>query len=265
MDDYSYIKSYLTKFNLNTICESGNCPNRGECWQAQTATFMILGDTCTRSCKFCNVKKGVPLPEDCSEPESVAEAVHRLKLKHCVITSVTRDDLDDGGSIIWTETVKAIRKKNPLITIETLIPDFNGNEKNLQRIIDVAPEIISHNLETVKRLTPAIRNYAKYELSLNVIKHISQAGIRSKSGIMLGLGETREDILEAMDDLIQAGCEVLTLGQYLQPSRINLPVLEYIEPPVFEEYKRIAETKGFKKVESGPLVRSSYNSNKHLR
>ena len=265
IDEYTYIKSYLNQFHLHTICESGNCPNQAECWKAKTATFMILGDQCSRTCRFCNVKKGNPCGTDPNEPESVANVVELMKLKHCVITSVTRDDLNDGGSGIWAETVQAIRKKNPSPSIETLIPDFNGNRDNLQHVIDAAPQIISHNLETVRRLTPTIRVQAKYDVSLNVIKMISDSGIRSKSGIMLGLGESDDDILETMDDLLAAGCEVFTLGQYLQPTRKNIPVVEYVEPEKFEKYKTIALSKGFKVVESGPLVRSSYNSHKHLR
>lgn len=265
IDEYSYIKSYLNQFHLHTICESGNCPNQAECWKAKTATFMILGDQCTRTCRFCNVKKGNPSGTDPNEPESVANVVELMKLKHCVITSVTRDDLSDGGSSIWAKTVVAIRKKNPLTTIETLIPDFNENIVDLQRVIEAAPEIISHNLETVRRLTPTIRIQAKYNVSLKVIKMISDSGIRSKSGIMLGLGESEDDVLETMDDLLAAGCEVFTLGQYLQPTRKNIPVLKYVEPEKFEKYKTIALSKGFKVAESGPLVRSSYNSHKHLR
>jgi len=226
---------------------------------------MILGDQCSRTCRFCNVKKGNPSEPDPNEPENVADVVKLMKLRHCVITSVTRDDLEDGGSITWAETVKAIRRKNPLTTVEALIPDFKGKDDDLQRVINAAPEIISHNLETVKRLTPIIRVQAKYEISLEVVRRISESGIRSKSGIMLGLGETEEDILETMDDLISTRCEVLTLGQYLQPTRANIPVVKYIEPETFEKYKHIALSKGFKVVESGPLVRSSYNSHNHLR
>ena len=264
-DEYSAMKSHLNKNKLHTICESGNCPNRATCWHTGTATFLILGNICSRNCKFCDVKSGKPSEPDIKEPESVAEAVFQMKLKHCVITSVTRDDLADGGAEIWAETIKAVRRKNFGITIETLIPDFNGNANDITKVMDAKPDIISHNLETVKRLTPSIRSKASYAISLNVIKIISDFGIRSKSGIMLGLGENENDIVETMHDLLNAGCEVLTLGQYLQPSRINIPVREYIEPQRFEKYKQMALMLGFPVVESGPLVRSSFNSHLHLR
>ncbi len=258
--EYSYIKKYLDQFKLHTICESGSCPNQAECWGQKTATFMILGDICTRSCKFCNVKSGSPEKIDAEEPEKVANAILALNLKHCVITSVTRDDLEDGGAGIWSDTVNAVRKINPETTIETLIPDFQGKLENLRKLIDSKPEIISHNLETVERLTKQVRNKASYNVSLEVIKCISRAGIISKSGIMLGLGETENEIIETMDDLLEAGCQIFTIGQYLQPSKRNIPVYEYVEPERFHKYREIALTKGFKYAESGPLIRSSYNS-----
>jgi lipoic acid synthetase len=236
----------------------------GECWGAGTATFMILGNICTRSCGFCAVATGRPSSVDLKEPENVAESVRLMGIKHCVITSVDRDDLPDGGSIIWAETIRAIRKSNPETTMETLIPDFQGNWENLQRVIDVRPEIISHNLETVRRLTKQVRIQAKYDRSLEVLKRIKSSGIRTKSGIMLGLGETNDEILESMQDLLTSGVDVLTLGQYLQPSKQHLQVVEYITPEIFAEYKMIGLDMGFKYVESGPLVRSSYHAEKHL-
>jgi len=262
--EYAQVKFYLGSQKLHTICESGNCPNLGECWAAGNATFMILGDVCTRSCGFCNVKTGKPLPPDFGEPLRIAEAVKLMNLKHCVITSVDRDDLEDGGSVIWAETVLAIKKLNPATTIETLIPDFQGNKNNLQRVTETKPEIISHNLETVERLTKFVRKQAIYERSIEVIKNISEAGIKSKSGIMLGLGETEEEVLKTMDDLINVGCKIFTIGQYLQPTQNHLPVIEYIHPDVFEKYKIAGIEKGFEFVESGPLVRSSYHAEKQI-
>ena len=236
----------------------------GECWGAGTATFMILGNICTRSCGFCAVATGRPLSVDINEPSRVAESVQLMGLKHCVITSVDRDDLKDGGSLIWVETIKAIRKASPRTTLETLIPDFQGNLENLQRLIDVAPEIISHNLETVRRLTKQVRVQAKYDRSLEVLRHISNSGLRTKSGVMLGLGESESEVLETIDDLVNAGVNILTLGQYLQPTKAHLPVMEFIHPDTFQKYKNIALKKGFRYVESGPLVRSSYHAEKHL-
>ncbi len=262
--EYAHLKQKLKTNNLHTICESGQCPNIGECWKAGTATFMILGDICTRSCKFCAVKKGKPLPPDFSEPDRVAAAVASMHIKHCVLTSVDRDDLPDGGAAIWAETVRAIKKLNQNITIECLIPDFKGNYSHLQQLIDTKPEIISHNLETVRRLTKEIRVYANYERSLEVLHYINKAGITSKSGIMLGLAETEEEIYETMDDLLKVNCKILTMGQYLQPSYQNYPVKKYITPEKFSEYKHIALNKGFIYVESSPLVRSSYHAEKHL-
>jgi lipoic acid synthetase len=236
----------------------------GECWGAGTATFMILGNICTRSCGFCNVATGKPKAVDLQEPERVAESVRLMNVKHCVITSVDRDDLKDGGSIIWVETINAIRKTSPQTKFETLIPDFQGKWENLQRIIDAQPDIVSHNLETVRRLTKQVRIQAKYDRSLEVLKRLKDAGVKTKSGIMLGLGETEQEIIETMDDLRSVGCDVLTMGQYLQPTSKHLPVVEFIRPEVFEKYKNIGLSKGFRFVESGPLVRSSYHAEKHI-
>jgi len=263
-DNYLKVRNLVTKHKLHTICQSGNCPNMGECWGAGTATFMILGNICTRSCGFCAVATGKPLPVDPDEPKHVAESVKLMGVKHCVITSVDRDELADGGSVIWAETVKEIRKQSPGTTLETLIPDFRGNWENLQRIIDVAPEIVSHNMETVRRLTKQVRIQAKYDRSLEVLQRLKQGGMKTKSGIMLGLGEKEEEVLETMDDLINAGLDILTIGQYLQPTRKHLPVLVYVNPATFEMYKKAGVAKGFRVVESGPLVRSSYHAEKHL-
>jgi lipoyl synthase len=260
---YSRVRNLSLKHNLHTICSSGNCPNIGECWSNGTATFMILGDVCTRNCKFCGVKTGKPGPVDLEEPLRLAETIRTLELSHCVITSVDRDDLPDGGAGIWAETIRSIKKLNPLTTIEVLIPDFNGEETLVQMIIDEKPEVISHNLETVRRLTPLIRSKARYETSLKVIRTIAASRIRAKSGIMLGLGETREEVLETMDDLLEAGCEVLTIGQYLAPTAGHMKVAEYVDPRQFEEYGRTGLQKGFRFVESSPLVRSSYHAEKH--
>jgi lipoic acid synthetase len=262
--EYAEVRKLVTTHKLHTICESGNCPNMGECWGAGTATFMILGNICTRSCGFCAVATGRPLAVDFDEPARVAESVRLMKVKHCVITSVDRDELKDGGSIIWEQTVRAIRKASPETTLETLIPDFAGKWENLQRIIDVAPEIVSHNLETVKRLTKGVRIQAKYDRSLEVLFRLKQGGLKTKSGIMLGLGETFDETVEAMDDLRTAGVDILTLGQYLQPTPKHLPVQEFIKPAIFAELKTIGLEKGFRFVESGPLVRSSYHAEKHL-
>jgi lipoyl synthase len=262
--EYANLREIVTTHKLHTICESGNCPNMGECWGAGTATFMILGNICTRSCGFCAVATGKPLAVDLQEPQRVANSVRLMKVKHCVITSVDRDDLKDGGSCIWFETIMAVREMNPGTTMETLIPDFQGKWENLQRLIDASPEIISHNLETVRRLTKQVRIQAKYDRSLEVLKRVKAAGVKTKSGIMLGLGETREEVIEAMDDLRTAGCDVLTLGQYLQPTKAHLPVFRFIAPWEFAEYKEIGLAKNFRYVESGPLVRSSYHAEKHL-
>ncbi|MGE0638040.1 MAG: lipoyl synthase [Bacteroidia bacterium] len=263
-ESYLKVREIVSKHKLHTICQSGNCPNMGECWGAGTATFMILGNICTRSCGFCAVATGRPLPVDTEEPKRVAESVKLMGVKHCVITSVDRDELKDGGSIIWAETIKEIRKVSPTTTLETLIPDFRGDWENLQRIIDVAPEIVSHNMETVRRLTKEVRIQAKYDRSLEVLKRLKQGGMRTKSGIMVGLGEKEEEVLETMDDLINVGLDVLTIGQYLQPTRKHLPVVEFVKPATFELYKKAGLAKGFRYVESGPLVRSSYHAEKHL-
>ncbi len=263
-EEYKKVRNIVSEHKLHTICESGNCPNMGECWGAGTATFMILGNICTRSCGFCAVKTGRPLPADYNEPERVANSVKLMNVKHCVITSVDRDDLKDGGSIIWAETVNKVREFSPGTTMETLIPDFKGQWENLQRIIDVAPEIVSHNLETVRRLTREVRIQAKYDRSLEVIKRLKEGGMRTKSGVMLGLGETEEEVIETMQDLVNAGCDILTLGQYLQPTPKHLPVKEFITPGQFTKFKEIGLEMGFRYVESGPLVRSSYHAEKHM-
>lgn len=262
---YTELRNLVDKYKLNTICTSGSCPNMGECWTEGTATFMILGNTCTRSCGFCGVKTGRPETVDWEEPEKVARSIKLMKIKHAVITSVDRDDLKDGGSIIWAETINAIRRANPETTLETLIPDFQGNKTNIDRILAVAPEVISHNLETVRRLTREVRIQAKYDRSLEVLKYMKDQGQRrTKSGIMLGLGETEDEVLETMQDLANAKVDVLTIGQYLQPSKKHLPVIEFITPEQFMKYKEIGMTMGFKYVESGALVRSSYKAQRHL-
>ncbi|MBL7923211.1 MAG: lipoyl synthase [Bacteroidia bacterium] len=263
-EEYRKVRDLVSQNKLHTICSSGNCPNMGECWGAGTATFMILGNICTRSCAFCAVATGRPGAVETDEPMRVANSVKLMGVKHCVITSVDRDDLKDGGSAIWVETIRAIRLLSPGTTLETLVPDFQGKWENLQLVIDEAPEIISHNLETVRRLTRQVRIQAKYDRSLEALNRISTAGVRAKSGIMLGLGETEKEVLESMDDLKKAGVSILTLGQYLQPTRSHLPVAEFIHPEVFKRYKQAGLEKGFKYVESGPLVRSSYHAEKHL-
>ncbi|MDR9397514.1 MAG: lipoyl synthase [Salibacter sp.] len=262
--EYREVREIVDNYKLHTICESGNCPNMGECWGAGTATFMILGNVCTRSCGFCNVATGKPETVDPFEPVRVAKSVKLMGVKHCVLTSVDRDDLKDGGSEIWAETVRAVRRLSPGTTLETLIPDFRGEWDNLQRVVEVAPEIVSHNLETVRRLTKQVRIQAKYDRSLEVLFRLKKGGMTTKSGIMLGLGETEEEILETMDDLRSVGVSIMTLGQYLQPTPNHLPVDEFITPEKFAEYKRIGLEKGFKYVESGPLVRSSYHAEKHI-
>jgi lipoic acid synthetase len=262
--EYAQVRDLVDTHKLHTICESGNCPNMGECWGAGTATFMILGNICTRSCSFCAVATGRPLAVDIDEPNRVANSVKLMQVKHCVITSVDRDDLKDGGSIIWAETINAIRRESPETTLETLLPDFRGVWENLERVLETRPEVVSHNIETVRRLTKEVRIQAKYDRSLDCLKHIAAAGLRTKSGIMLGLSETEEDVLEAMDDLLEAGVQILTLGQYLQPTRNHHPVIDWIHPDQFERYKQIGLDMGFRYVESGPLVRSSYHAEKHL-
>jgi lipoyl synthase len=262
--EYAMVREIVDTHKLHTICESGNCPNMGECWGAGTATFMILGNVCTRSCGFCAVATGRPSAVDKEEPKRVAQSIKLMGVKHAVITSVDRDDLKDGGSTIWAETINAVREISPETTMETLIPDFQGKWENLERVIAVRPEIISHNLETVRRLTKQVRVQAKYDRSLEALKRVKEAGIKTKSGIMLGLGESKEEVIETMNDLRSVGVDILTLGQYLQPTKNHLPVAEFITPELFAEYKEIALAKGFRYVESGPLVRSSYHAEKHL-
>ena len=263
---YMGVREVVEQNNLHTICTSGKCPNIAECWGNGTATFMILGEICTRSCKFCATKTGKPLPPDWQEPERLSETIRLMKLNHCVITSVDRDDLEDGGAAIWAATIREIKKKNPETTIEALIPDFNANTEHIQQVINAAPEIISHNLETVRRLTPIIRSKAKYEVSLKTLEIISQSSsVRAKSGIMAGLGETEEEVYKTMDELLETGCRIMTIGQYLQPRLENWPVHEYITPEQFEKYKNAGLEKGFEIVESAPLVRSSYHAEKHIK
>lgn len=261
---YKNVRNLVSEHKLHTICESGNCPNMGECWGAGTATFMILGNVCTRSCSFCAVSTGRPDKVDLFEPARVANSVKLMDVKHAVITSVDRDDLKDGGSEIWVSTVKAIRRKSPKTTLETLIPDFAGKWENLQQIIDVAPEIVSHNIETVRRLTKAIRIQAKYNRSLEVLLRLKQGGMKTKSGLMLGLGESDEEVLETMDDLRAVNVDIMTIGQYLQPTPKHAPVVDFITPEKFAFYKEEGLKMGFRFVESGPLVRSSYHAEKHL-
>jgi lipoic acid synthetase len=261
---YIQLKDIVKKEKLHTICESGLCPNRGECWGAGTATFMILGNICTRSCKFCNVTTANPLPVDPNEALRVAESVKKMELKHCVITSVDRDDLPDYGAQHWANTINKVKELNPNTTIETLIPDFNGEEKWLDLIIEQKPNIVSHNLETVEFLTPQIRTKATYKTSLSVLSYLKEKGMITKSGIMLGLGETEKQILQTMDSLREINCDIFTIGQYLRPSNNNIEVKKYITPEKFRDYKTIATEKGFKKVESSPLVRTSYHSEQHL-
>lgn len=263
-ENYRKVRSLVDEHKLHTICESGSCPNMGECWGEGTATFMILGNICTRSCGFCAVQTGRPDEVDVYEPGRVANSVKIMGVKHAVITSVDRDDLKDGGSEIWAQTVRAIRHQSPGTTLETLIPDFAGKWENLQQIIDVAPEIVSHNLETVRRLTKQVRIQAKYDRSLEVLFRLKKGGMRTKSGVMLGLGETHEEIIETMEDLRAVGVDILTLGQYLQPTPKHLPVAEFVTPERFDEYQRIGLEMGFRYVESGPLVRSSYHAEKHI-
>jgi lipoic acid synthetase len=263
-EEYRKVRGLVSEHKLHTICESGNCPNMGECWGAGTATFMILGNICTRSCGFCAVATGRPSAVDLKEPERVAESVRLMQVKHCVITSVDRDDLKDGGATVWVETIRAIRRESPGTTMETLIPDFQGNWENLQMVINEKPEVISHNLETVKRLTRQVRVQAKYERSLDVLKRIADSGVHAKSGIMLGLGESQEEVLDSMKDLRNSGVVILTLGQYLQPTKNHLPVAEFITPDAFAALKEKGLAMGFRYVESGPLVRSSYHAEKHI-
>ena len=263
-EGYRKVKQIVESHGLHTICSSGNCPNLGECWGAGTATFMILGEICTRSCRFCATRTGKPLPVDEQEPQRVAESVKLMNLKHCVITSVDRDDLEDGGASIWAEAIKAVRKENPETTIEVLIPDFQGRKEHLDLVLKQKPDIVAHNLETVRRLTPMVRSAANYDRSLQVISWIAESGFTAKSGIMVGLGEKDEEIMETMDDLLEAGCRVMTIGQYLQPSLKHLPVEEYIHPDIFAKYREVGLKEGFRVVESNPLVRSSYHAEQQL-
>ncbi len=262
--EYVALKNLAATQQLNTICVSGNCPNKAECWGASTASFMILGEKCTRNCRFCDVKNMIPDAVDLEEPIRLAETIKTLKIKHCVITSVTRDDLDDGGAALWALTIRTVKAVNPGITMETLIPDFYANKELIQQVIDARPEVISHNMETVRRLTPKVRDIARYDRSLKVIEIIAASGIVPKSGIMVGLGETEEEVLQTMDDLLKAGCRVLTIGQYLQPTSHHLKIEEFIKPEIFIKYREAALEKGFKMVESSPLVRSSYRAERHV-
>lgn len=263
---YTELRGLVDKYELHTICTSGSCPNMGECWGEGTATFMILGNICTRSCGFCGVQTGRPDTVDWSEPEKVARSIKIMSIKHAVITSVDRDDLPDQGTIIWTETVKAIRRMNPNTTLETLIPDFQGREDLLDRIIEVAPEVVSHNMETVRRLTREVRIQAKYDRSLEALKYLKDQGVqRTKSGLMLGLGETEEEVIASMEDLRNAKVDIITLGQYLQPSKKHLPVANFITPEQFKKYEVLGKEMGFRHVESGALVRSSYKAHKHIQ
>lgn len=262
-EGYSQVKNLLARHKLNTICTSGNCPNKGECWGDRTASFMILGDTCTRNCRFCNVRNAIPLPPDDEEPGRLAETIKTLGLKHVVITSVDRDDLPDGGAAFWAKTIRTVKEINPDLTIESLIPDFNGCENLLDLVINENPEVISHNLETVERVTPMVRNMAIYRRSLGVLAYIASLGITAKTGIMLGLGETRDEVLQTMADARNSGCSVFTIGQYLQPSAHHYPVKEFVEPGVFEFYRAEGLKLGFVYVESSPLVRSSYHASRH--
>ena len=262
---YTETKRIVESHCLHTICSSGRCPNMGECWGKGTATFMIAGDICTRSCKFCNTQTGRPLPLDPDEPAHVAESIALMKLSHAVITSVDRDDLPDLGAAHWAQTIREIKRLNPETTTEVLIPDFQGRKELVDQVIKACPEIISHNMETVKRISPQVRSAANYHTSLEVIRQIAESGITAKSGIMVGLGETPAEVEELMDDLISVGCKILTIGQYLQPTHKHFPVAAYITPEQFAVYKETGLKKGFEQVESAPLVRSSYHAEKQIR
>ncbi len=263
-ESYRNVRNIVSEHKLHTICQSGNCPNMGECWGAGTATFMILGNICTRSCGFCSVATGRPLAADPFEPARVARSVQLMGVKHCVITSVDRDDLEDGGANIWAATIRAVRRQSPQTKLETLIPDFKGEWQNLAIVLEARPEVLSHNLETVRRLTRKVRVQAKYDRSLEVLMRAKRAGLRTKSGIMLGLGEQDHEVLETLDDLRSVGCDVVTLGQYLQPTKAHLPVVEFVHPDRFAFFEKEALQRGFTFVESGPLVRSSYHAEKHV-
>lgn len=262
--EYSRVRSIIDTHKLHTVCESAMCPNMGECWSAGTATFMILGNVCTRSCNFCAVITGKPTELDTDEPYRVAEAVQLMRLKHCVITSVNRDELKDGGASVWAKTIEEVRRLNPNTTIEVLIPDFKGKLEPLQMVLEQCPDILNHNTETIPRLYRRVRPQAKFEWSMNVIRQAKNAGLRTKSGIMLGLGENKDEILFVMDSLLQNGCDIMTMGQYLQPTKQHLPVERYVTPDEFEELKQTALQKGFKYVESAPLVRSSYHAERQV-
>ncbi len=263
-ESYKHVRGLVDSHQLHTICESGNCPNMGECWGEGTATFMILGNICTRSCQFCAVATGRPKPVEWDEPQRVAEAVYLMKVKHAVLTSVDRDELPDGGSIIWANTIKAIKALTPETTLETLIPDFRGIQEQIDRIIEAAPEVVSHNMETVERNTRRVRVQAKYDRSLGVLEALKKGGRRTKTGLMLGIGEEKHEIIQTMKNLVNVGCDVLTLGQYLQPTSKHLPVQRFVHPDEFTELRQIGYELGFDYVESGPLVRSSYHSEKHV-
>ena len=263
--NYRAVRNVVDQYKLHTICESGRCPNMGECWGEGTATFMILGNICTRSCGFCNVATGRPLPVDWDEPDRVARSIQRMKIKHAVLTSVDRDDLADGGSIIWAETVAAVRRLSPGTTMETLIPDFRGITDQIDRIVEAAPEVVSHNMETVRRLTRQVRIQAQYDRSLEVLRYLKVNGVnRTKTGIMLGLGETEDELYQTLDEVRSVGVDVVTLGQYLKPSPRHLPVQRFVEPEEFERLGAYARTLGFRHVESSPLVRSSYHAERHV-
>jgi len=263
-EGYKNVRNLVDSHKLHTICESGNCPNMGECWGAGTATFMILGNICTRSCGFCAVATGRPEPVDWDEPQRVAESIFLMKVRHAVITSVDRDELKDGGSEVWYNTIRAVKALNPGTTLETLIPDFKGERENIERIIEAAPEVVSHNIETVERLTRRVRIQAKYWRSMEVLRHLKDGGMRTKSGIMLGLGETMDEVVQTMRDLRDSHVDVITLGQYLQPTRKHLPVVRFVHPDEFAELEALGYEMGFDYVESGPLVRSSYHSDRHV-
>lgn len=263
-EEYKHVRNLVDTHKLHTICESGNCPNMGECWGAGTATFMILGNICTRSCGFCAVATGRPEPVDWDEPQRVAEAIYLMKVKHAVITSVDRDEIKDGGSMVWYNTIKAVKSLNPDTTLETLIPDFKAEKENIQRIIDASPEVVSHNIETVERLTRTVRIQAKYWRSMQTLRILKEGGMRTKSGIMLGLGETKDEVVQTMQDLKDNNVDVITIGQYLQPSKKHLAVERFVHPDEFSEFREIGYQMGFDYVESGPLVRSSYHSEKHV-
>ena len=264
-ENYSMVKRVVGENNLHTICTSGNCPNIGECWNAGTATFMILGDICTRACKFCATRTGKPDSPDCNEPMRLAAAVRAMHLRHCVITSVDRDDLDDGGASFWAETIECVKRENPGTTIEALIPDFDGNNESISKVIRAGPEVISHNIETVRRLTPVIRTKAKYERSLEVLRFIAKNKAVTKSGFMLGLGEKESEVVETIKDIFSTGCKILTIGQYLQPGLDHMKPVEYITPEKFEEYRMLALETGFSFVECSPLVRSSFHAENHVK